>query len=94
MAAGIVMPEQDGRFRKYSVALLLMGALGRILWVTLQPPPWNYSGAVEPSYIQAAQNILWWNFRAWGDRVPVYPLLIVLCGRILGRSGLYNRSLA
>lgn len=44
LAAGIVMPEQDGKFGKYAVVLLVTGALGRILWVTLQPPPLELFG--------------------------------------------------
>ena len=35
---------------------------------------------LDGSYIRAAQDILRFNFHALGDRVPVYPLLVALCG--------------
>src|SRR5208282_2309404 len=35
---------------------------------------------VDVSYVQTAQAILRFNFHALGDRVPVYPLFVALCG--------------
>ncbi|MGO8813687.1 MAG: hypothetical protein ACLQVG_03345 [Terriglobia bacterium] len=69
------MREQSDKFRKYALALVMLGALGRLL-MTL--PPVDRPG--DPSYLQMAQDILRFNFHALGDRTPLYPLFIALCG--------------
>jgi len=71
--------EQQDKFRGYALVLLVLGALGRLPAIIL-------SGHIpilvyfDGSYIQAAQDILRFNFLALGKRVPVYPLLVALCG--------------
>jgi hypothetical protein len=47
--------------------------LGRKAWVLLVV-------YFDGSYIRAAQDILGFNFHDLGKRVPVYPLLVALCG--------------
>jgi hypothetical protein len=69
------MPGQGDKFGRYALVLLVVGALGRIL-ITLVP----LTRPVDPTYIQAAKDILLFDFHALGDRVPVYPLLVALCG--------------
>ncbi len=69
------MPEQPHKFRKYVLGLVVLGALGRLL-MTL--PPLDRPG--DPSYLQMAQDILRFNFHAWGDRTPLYPLVVAMCG--------------
>ena len=64
---------------RHALVLLAFGALGRILLVNLLRrfgvfPP------IEATYMQAARDILRFNFHALGDRVPLYPLLIAVCG--------------
>jgi len=70
------MPEQQDKFGRCALVLLVVGALARlfmmILFLTLCP--------IDDSYMQAAKGILRFNFHVLGDRVPVYPLLIALCG--------------
>jgi hypothetical protein len=69
------MPEQRDKFGRYALVLLVVGALGRLL-MTLAP----LTRPVDPTYTQAAKDILLFDFHALGDRVPVYPLLAALCG--------------
>jgi hypothetical protein len=69
------MPEQPHKFRKYVLALVVLGGLGRLL-MTL--PPLDRPG--DPSYLQMAQDILRFNFHGLGDRTPLYPLFIAVCG--------------
>jgi hypothetical protein len=73
------MPEQRNKFSGYAVVLLVLGALARFPTMILlrHIPILVYS---DSSYIQAGQAILRFNLRALGDRVPVYPLLVALCG--------------
>ena len=35
---------------------------------------------MDPSYTDAARNILQLHFRALGDRTPLYPMLLAVCG--------------
>ena len=74
------MAEQHNKFARYAVVLLVLGALGRLPLITLlyHVPILIYSR--DMTYFQAAQDILRFNFHALGDRVPVYPLLVALCG--------------
>jgi hypothetical protein len=66
--------KRDGYITR-SLVLLVVGVLVRLLLMTRLRPL-----LVDPSYVEAARNILQLNFRALGDRTPVYPLLIALCG--------------
>jgi hypothetical protein len=73
------MPEERKQYYQGAVALLVLGALARFpMMIVLRRGPalvyWDFS------YLQAAQAILRGDFHALGLRVPVYPLLIVLCG--------------
>jgi len=73
------MADQQDKFGRYALVLLVVGALGRLLFMTLL----LFKRSVlygDGSYIQAAQDILRFDFHALGDRVPVYPLLVALCG--------------
>ena len=73
------MPEQKDKSARYVWVLLVLGALARFpLMILLRHNPiLVYSDFV---YTQAAQDILRLTFHALGDRVPLYPLLIALCG--------------
>jgi len=73
------LAEQQDKFGRYALVVLVMGALGRLLWRILVRPPFSLSVG-DGSYAPAAQNILRVNFHALGYRVPVYPLLLALCG--------------
>ncbi len=74
------MPEQKDKSARYVWVLLVLGALVRLLLMTL-PHPFVSSGPlIDETYIQAAQDILRFNFHALGDRVPVYPLFVALSG--------------
>jgi hypothetical protein len=76
---GLSMPEQRGKSARYPVVLLVLGALARfpMMIVLRHIPIFVY---IDLSYTQAGQAILRFNFHALGDRVPVYPLLVALCG--------------
>lgn len=74
------MPEQQGKYRSYALVLLVIGAVVRLLMMTWLHPLSSFNPYLAPSYILAAQDTLLLNFRALGDRVPVYPLLVALCG--------------
>ncbi|MGD1158136.1 MAG: hypothetical protein ABSA41_20265 [Terriglobia bacterium] len=74
------MPEQKDKFARYALVLLVVGALGRLLLLTLPRPFYSSVPPFDGSYIETAQDILRFNFHALGDRVPVYPLLVALCG--------------
>jgi len=73
------MPEQQDKFGRYALVLLVLGVLGRLpgLIVPGHIPILVY---FDGSYIQAARDILSSNIHALGIRTPVYPLLIALCG--------------
>ncbi|MGO8786464.1 MAG: glycosyltransferase family 39 protein [Terriglobia bacterium] len=73
------MREQRDNFARYAIALLVLGALARfpVMILLRHIPILVYS---DFSYLQAGQAILRFNFHALGDRVPVYPLLVALCG--------------
>lgn len=73
------MPEQRYKLGKYLAALVLIGALGRLLLLILLPHS-SFAPSTDDSYVWAARDILHFNFHALGDRVPVYPLLVALCG--------------
>jgi len=73
------MPEQQDKSGKYALILLIVGALARIILMIL-PHPFSGMPPIDETYTQAAQDILRFNFHALGDRVPVYPLLVALCG--------------
>ena len=79
MPGGVALPEQQGKYGRYALVLLIMGALCRLLLMALlrHIPIVIYT---DMSYIQTAQDILRLNFRALGDRVPVYPLFVAFCG--------------
>jgi hypothetical protein len=77
---GIAMPEQQGKFARCAWVLLVMGALVRLLLITWLRPLSSFNPYLAPSYILAAQDTLLFNFHALGDRVPLYPLLVALCG--------------
>jgi hypothetical protein len=73
------MPEQQGKLGRYALVLLVLGAIGRLPAIALP----GHSPMVvyfDGSYIQTAQAILHLNFSALGNRTPVYPLLLLLCG--------------
>ncbi|MFZ0964981.1 MAG: hypothetical protein WAO35_29335 [Terriglobia bacterium] len=74
------MPEQQGKYRSYALVLLAIGALVRVLMMMWLRPLSSFNPYLAPSYILAAQDTLLLHFRALGDRVPVYPLLVALCG--------------
>jgi hypothetical protein len=75
------MPEQRNKFGRYAWALLVVGALGRlVLMAIMWLPPHSRAPGFDGSYLEAAQSILRFNFRALGDRAPLYPLLVALCG--------------
>jgi hypothetical protein len=69
------VPEKRDGYITRSLVLLAVGVLVRLLLMTRLRPL-----LVDPSYVDAARHILHLDFRALGDRVPVYPLLIALCG--------------
>ncbi|MGD0224082.1 MAG: hypothetical protein ABSF71_17270 [Terriglobia bacterium] len=73
------MPEQSNQFARYAVVLLVLGVLARfpVMLFLRHDSIFVYS---DFSYAQTAQAILRLNFHALGDRVPVYPLLVALCG--------------
>ena len=77
------MPEQQGKYRKYALALVVMGAAGRILWIVL-PHASSTGPMIGEDYIEGAQAILRLNFHALGERVPACPLFVALCGVNLG----------
>ena len=77
---GLAMAEQQDKFRRYAWVLLAVGALVRLLVMTWLRPLSSFAPFMAPSYILAAQDTLLLNFRALGDRVPVYPLLVAMCG--------------
>ena len=73
------MPEQRDSFRNYGWGLLVMCAVGRILWIVL--PHASSSGPmIGEGYVEGARAMLQFDFRALGERVPAYPLLVALCG--------------
>jgi hypothetical protein len=73
------MQERPNKYGRYALVLLATGASIRLLMMTLwRPPVVFYPG--DATYFQTAQDILHFNFHALGDRVPVYPLLVALCG--------------
>ena len=74
------MPEQQDKPGSYALVLLVMGALVRLLMMIWLRPLSSFTPFLAPSYILAAQDTLLLNFHALGDRVPVYPLLVALCG--------------
>ena len=78
-AGGFVLPEQSNQFTRYAWVLLVLGALARfpMMIVLRHIPIFVYT---DLSYTQAGQAILRFDFHALGDRVPVYPLLVALCG--------------
>ena len=73
------MQEQSNQFARYAVVLLVLGVLARFpaMLFLRHISIFVYS---DFSYTQTAQAILRLNFHALGDRVPVYPLLVALCG--------------
>jgi hypothetical protein len=75
----MAMPEEHDKFGRYALVLVAIGALGRLPAITLpgHSPILVY---FDGSYIQSAQYLLTLNFHAMGKRVPVYPLLVALCG--------------
>jgi hypothetical protein len=73
------MPERQDKLGKYALVLLIVGALARLILMIL-PHPFSGMPPIDETYTQAAQDILRFNFHALGDRVPVYPLLVALCG--------------
>jgi hypothetical protein len=76
---GLALPEQDDTSARYALVLLVVGSFGRLLtWTLLRP--FSDRPRIEWTYTQAAQDILRFNFHALGDRVPVYPLFVALCG--------------
>jgi len=74
------MPERQDKFGSYALVLLVVGALVRLLLMAWLRPLSTFNPYLAPSYILAAQDTLLLNFHALGDRVPVYPLLVALCG--------------
>ena len=73
------MPEQSNQFARYALVLLVLGVLARFP-VMLFLHPVSIFVYSDCSYSQTAQAILQLNFHALGDRVPVYPLLVAVCG--------------
>ena len=73
------MPDQENKVGRYALALIFIGALGRLLLLVLWPHS-SFAPSIDASYSVAAKDFLRLNFHAWGDRVPAYPLLIALCG--------------
>jgi hypothetical protein len=81
-AGDLSLTDQRGKFGRYALVVLVMGALGRLLWKILARPTFSLclgDMSFDLSYAQAAQNILWFNFHALGFRAPVYPFLLALC---------------
>ncbi len=74
------MPERQDKFGSYAVVLLVVGASVRLLLMAWLRPLSSFNPYLAPSYILAAQDTLLLNFHALGDRVPVYPVLVALCG--------------
>jgi hypothetical protein len=73
------MPEQRNKFARYAWVLVVLGALARFpMMIVLRHTP--ILVYCDSAYIQAARDILRFNFHALGDRVPLYPLLVALCG--------------
>jgi len=73
------MPQQQEKFGWYALVLLVLGVMGRLPAITLP----GHSPMViyfDGSYIQTAQEILHFNFHSLGNRTPVYPFLLLLCG--------------
>lgn len=69
------MLDSHNRHTKEVWVLLGIGVLVRLfLFVRLHPL------LVDPSYTDAARNILQLHFRALGDRTPLYPMLLAVCG--------------
>jgi hypothetical protein len=75
----LATPERENKFARYVVALAAVGALARfpMMVVLRRAAVFVYS---DLSYLQTAQAILRLDFHALGYRVPVYPLLVALCG--------------
>lgn len=69
------MPKKRNGYITRSLVLLAVGVLVRLLLMTRLRP-----SLVDPSYIDAARHILHLDFRALGDRTPLYPLLLAMCG--------------
>jgi hypothetical protein len=73
------MPQQQEKLGRYASVLLVLGVMGRLPAITLP----GHSPMViyfDGSYIQSARGILQFSFHALGNRTPVYPLLLALCG--------------
>lgn len=73
------MPEHQDKFGRYAWVLVVLGICARLPAMILpgHSPLMVY---IDSTYIQAAQDILRFNIHALGFRVPVYPMLIALCG--------------
>jgi hypothetical protein len=65
--------------RMFALVLLVVGVLVRLLLMTWVHP-YSTVPMIEESYMRAAQDILRLNLHDLGDRVPVYPLFVALCG--------------
>jgi len=74
-----MVQEQRTSYGRWVLALVAAGAVVRLLLATWVRPH-SEVPMIEPSYIETAGDILTLNFRALGDRVPVYPLMVALCG--------------
>jgi 4-amino-4-deoxy-L-arabinose transferase-like glycosyltransferase len=76
---GVAERGNQSGYGRYLLALVALGALARLLLMTCVHP-YSTSPMLEDSYLQTANDILRLHFRALGDRVPIYPLLVALCG--------------
>ncbi len=74
------MTEKRTGQARLVMVLLMMGTLARFVYMALIIWPHHPPFAGDPSYMDDARNIVHLNFRALGDRTPVYPLLLALCG--------------
>jgi hypothetical protein len=62
------------------LVLLAVGALVRII-NAIRIVMWNYLPfGGDPTYLDDSRKILLFDFHGLGDRAPVYPLLLALCG--------------
>ncbi len=73
------LSEPKDSFRRYALILLVLGVLTR-LPAFLQPRSLPVVIFFDGSYLNAARDILHFDFHALGQRVPVYPLFLLLCG--------------